>query len=376
MSTSLIVNGLSWSNGTKLLSNSDGTITASNSNNTPGTFLAKSFTLSDGQGSLYSDGAQMHLATDDLLYIDAAAEAIFSGSGYFAGALQINGYNTAWNGTNISNLYTSSDNSRFGYLQNSGTNGGIYTNTTPANDGTGNTVYGLVVRHRIGCGDEVDAFCDERIKQDINDINTMDALIKLRLIQPKTFNYIDKPKSKLHYGFIAQEVDRVFSDSVNKICNYIPNIYDLGVAIDKNTIILKNKTTKDFIITSGQKDFKIKIIINNKDVIVSLNSIIDEHTFTINDELEKITDNDKNYIIIYGQEVNDFHLLEKNAIFTLTTSAVKQLDKELQETKITIKLQQKKLEDQQKQIEDQQKKIEDQQKQINDLKELILSRLQ
>jgi hypothetical protein len=196
------------------------------------------------------------------------------------------------------------------------------------------------------------------------------------LIQPKTFNYIDKPKSKLHYGFIAQEVDRVFSDSVNKICNYIPNIYDLGVAIDKNTIILKNKTTKDFIITSGQKDFKIKIIINNKDVIVSLNSIIDEHTFTINDELEKITDNDKNYIIIYGQEVNDFHLLEKNAIFTLTTSAVKQLDKELQETKITIKLQQKKLEDQQKQIEDQQKKIEDQQKQINDLKELILSRLQ
>jgi uncharacterized coiled-coil protein SlyX len=85
--------------------------------------------------------------------------------------------------------------------------------------------------------------------------------------------------------------------------------------------------------------------------------IIDDKTFIINEDLEKIKDNDKNYIIVYGQEVNDFHLLEKNAIFTLTTSAVKQLDKELTETK--------------KIIQDQQKQIDLLQEQLNKINELI-----
>lgn len=358
MSTTLSSNGFHWSNGSQLTSSSDGSLGVYNSGSGGGSIAAISFTLIDGQGSLYSNGSNMVLTTDDNLYINAPSSISFSSSlSTFSGAMLISGNNTGWNGAAIGSYFVSSDNSRYGYLANSGGTGHIDTNNVPPNGGSSNATYGLFVTHRIGCGDELDVFCDERIKQDINDINTADALEKLRLINPKTYSYIDKPKNKLNYGFIAQEINKVFSDSVSKICNFIPNIYDLGELIDKNRIILKNKLTKDFIINDLNKDFKIKIIINNKDVIVTLKMIIDDKTFIINEDLEKIKDNDKNYIIVYGQEVNDFHLLEKNAIFTLTTSAVKQLDKELTETK--------------KIIQDQQKQIDLLQEQLNKINELI-----
>lgn len=358
MSTTLSSNGLDWSTGSHLTSYSDGGLAVYNSVYGGGSISAISFNLIDSQGSLYSNGSNMVLQTDDNLYIQAPSSISFtSGLSAFTGAIQISGYNPNWNGAPISSYFTSSDNSRYAFLANNGGTGHYAATNIPGSGGGSVSVYGLLVNHRIGCGDEIDVFCDERIKQDINDINTADALEKLRLINPKTYNYIDKPKNKLNYGFIAQEINKVFSDSVSKICNFIPNIYDLGELIDKNRIILKNKLTKDFIINDLNKDFKIKIIINNKDVIVTLKMIIDDKTFIINEDLEKIKDNDKNYIIVYGQEVNDFHLLEKNAIFTLTTSAVKQLDKELTETK--------------KIIQDQQRQIDLLQEQLNKINELI-----
>jgi hypothetical protein len=45
-----------------------------------------------------------------------------------------------------------------------------------------------------------------------------------------------------------------------------------------------------------------------------------------------------NRIFVYGQELPDFHSLDKDQIFTITTAAVKEIDKELQETNKRVKL--------------------------------------
>jgi hypothetical protein len=60
--------------------------------------------------------------------------------------------------------------------------------------------------------------------------------------------------------------------------------------------------------------------------MVKITEILDEKTFKIDEEIET----EHNRIFVYGQEVPDFHSLDKDAIFTITTSAVQEIDKELQ----------------------------------------------
>jgi hypothetical protein len=323
-----------------------------------------------GDSQIYDNG-NLTIHTDDELVINAVNQVTTNTAlAYYSGSLQINGYNSAWNGVPISWFFTSSNNSRFTYLSVTGNSGSYNTNDTAPYDNDPNRLYGLFVRHRIGCGDEIDIYSDKRIKNNINNIDSKNALITLRKIQPKNFTYIDllKNNMKINYGFIAQEINDVFSDAITQIYEYIPNIYDCGIVKDTNIISMLNKTTNIFTLNNIQQPIQIKLFVNNKEEIVTLKEIIDEHTFIINEKIGEITDNTENKVFIYGQGVNDFHILEKNAIFTLTTSAVKQLDQELQETKNVIEIQKK-------QIEDKQKQIDSLLEQINSLKELLISKL-
>ena len=45
---------------------------------------------------------------------------------------------------------------------------------------------------------------------------------------------------------------------------------------------------------------------------------------------------DKYKIFIYGQEINDFHNLEKNAIFTVATAALQEVDRQQQADTVRI----------------------------------------
>ena len=67
---------------------------------------------------------------------------------------------------------------------------------------------------------------------------------------------------------------------------------------------------------------------NTKDeeIIVNITEIIDEKTFKIDQEIET----EYNKVYVYGQEIPDFNSLDKNQIFTITTAAVQEIDKELQ----------------------------------------------
>jgi hypothetical protein len=163
---------------------------------------------------------------------------------------------------------------------------------------------------------------DKRIKTNVKDVIDEDALQKIMLIKPKTFNYIDKINntSSNIYGFIAQDVKEIVPEAV-KIDNidYIPNIFDLA-SVNGYNITTSNINISNIINTSNT----IKLFTDNNEIIeTTIKNVISSNTFEIDKEL-----NSSN-VFIYGSKVNDFHTLDNNYIFTLNVSATQELKRQI-----------------------------------------------
>lgn len=198
----------------------------------------------------------------------------------------------------------------------------------PGFSGVGFSIYAY---NRIYCGTEIDVASDNRIKTNIRDISSNSALNIIRKIQPKMYNYKDyiKKGTKINYGFIAQEVFQECEDSINKITDYIPNIYSL-CEIQNNCLIFDTFSTKDF--DKNCNTIKLKLFDNkNNETIINVKEILTDNSLLINEKIKN------GQYFVYGQEINDFHSLEKNVIFTLTTSAVKELDSTIEDLKTELK---------------------------------------
>jgi hypothetical protein len=111
---------------------------------------------------------------------------------------------------------------------------------------------------------------------------------------------------------------------VKKQSKYIPNVFGLATVTENNQLELIDKTTRDL---SGE-EIKLKLIdYSDNDIFVTVDTIIDDTHFTIKESLSK-TDLSGNEIFVYGQEVEDFHILDKETIFTVGIGAIKKLDEE------------------------------------------------
>jgi hypothetical protein len=171
------------------------------------------------------------------------------------------------------------------------------------------------------------ASSDKRIKYNIHDFADIPSIQLLRYLKPRIFNFIDEVQHGTDptWGFIAQEVAEIIPNAVTYGPNYIPNIFEVGELIGKE-IKLGSKIIAELL--KDENDYyplKIKNT-NGEDKMVKITEIIDEKTFKIDQEIET----EHNRVFVYGQEVPDFHSLDKDAIFTITTSAVQEIDKELQ----------------------------------------------
>jgi hypothetical protein len=211
----------------------------------------------------------------------------------------------------------------------SGVNASSNNNLNSPN-GFSDTLFSIWADNRIYCSTEIDVGSDNRIKTNIRDISSNSALNIIRKIQPKMYNYKDyiKKGKKTNYGFIAQEVFEECQDSINKITDFIPNIYSL-CEIENNCLTFKTFSTKDF--DKNCNTIKLKLI-DDKDneTIINVKEILTDNSLLFNEEIK----NGKYFV--YGQEINNFHCLEKNVIFTLTTSAVKELDSTIEDLKTEL----------------------------------------
>ena len=177
---------------------------------------------------------------------------------------------------------------------------------------------------------------DIRIKTDINAINGNNALDKFRQLKPVEYYHIDKFEcgTVKKYGFIAQDVIQIIPESISFDKDYIPNIYDAATVIDNSLIVLDTKTTNEFTLSGETINIQLYDY-KNRSKTVTLDKIINSTSFTIKEPLLD-SDLSNNKIFVFGQEVDDFHILSKETIFTLGTAALLEVDKELEKTKIVV----------------------------------------
>ena len=166
---------------------------------------------------------------------------------------------------------------------------------------------------------------DKRIKTNIADLNPRVASFLLRYLKPKKYQYIDKVARghKSVYGFIAQDVFEIIPRAITIDKRYVPNIYEKAKIVG-DVITLTNKDTSDLSVNINIK------LYTDQEVITSVIEIIDSKNFKIKSTLK---DGD---IWVYGTYVIDFLTLNKETIWTITTAAIQDADRELQEQKTKV----------------------------------------
>ena len=172
---------------------------------------------------------------------------------------------------------------------------------------------------------------DTRIKENIVDVDDTSALTIVRQIQPKRYNYVDRQNKgdSPVWGFIAQQVAGVLDYAVDTITQFIPNVYEsASVGSDNHTITLNDKTTTDLVVGMTIRLTKA----DDSSVETNISSIVDNKNFTVECDLTDVK-NDDNKVFVYGIQVDDFHSLNKDAIFTVATAALQEVDRELQAEK-------------------------------------------
>ena len=176
---------------------------------------------------------------------------------------------------------------------------------------------------------------DERIKKEISDINDASALETLRLIQPKTYKYIDEEKmgSDVVYGFIAQQVREVLPYATKTLTEYLPSIREMINVTQSNVVTFTNFNTNDLL--SNTTIIQAQLFKGeNKDLTIS--EIIDEHSIRVEEDLTEMLHEDETRLYIYGELVDDFLFLKKESIFTVATAALQEVDRQLQSEKAKV----------------------------------------
>jgi hypothetical protein len=184
---------------------------------------------------------------------------------------------------------------------------------------------------------------DRRMKTDIIDVDDGSALETLRLLKPKQYNYLDTFKlgSEPVWGFIAQEVRETLPYATKLSRDMIPNILEFGSVTDSNVITFSNLNTTSLETTSNVMQV---ITSNDHEKRVHITEIIDSKSIRVLEDLTTfIGDTDEsgnvisgNKIFVVGQEVDDFIIVKKDAIWTVATAALQEVDRQQQADKLRI----------------------------------------
>jgi len=169
---------------------------------------------------------------------------------------------------------------------------------------------------------------DERIKKDIIDAEDGPALETLRLLKPKRYKYKDVVRGGTDpvWGFIAQEVRETLSYATQLRQDSIPNIYEMvNISTDSSVITFTNFDTST--LESGTKVLKV-FDESDAEHFITFTEVIDDKSLRIEEDLSKWTQ-----LFVYGQRVDDFVFVQKDAIWTVATAALQEVDRQLQAEK-------------------------------------------
>jgi len=203
------------------------------------------------------------------------------------------------------------------------------------------------------------ATSDRRIKKNINYNIASECVTLFRKLKCTNYSYVDEREHKTNvYGYIAQDVSTVLPYAVTTQIGFIPSLYSLAKISRENSIIkitcseqkpyifhsLHDKDGTAFVTDKnepasdkdGGRHFKVKLFdVSMNEFIVKITQIVDNGVFTIdNDEISvKLTDTE---YFVFGQEVDDYKILNNEAITVVATAVLQEVDRQQQADKIRI----------------------------------------
>jgi hypothetical protein len=162
---------------------------------------------------------------------------------------------------------------------------------------------------------------DKRIKTNIN--YTSNALDVVMNLKPCTFNYIDQIQNGniLKAGFIAQDVEEIIPNSIIKITDYIPDIYEKCTILSLSDNLYKLEIIKINLDIHTNNNIKIEI----DSTIESYNVIdveISELKTIITIASETVITKTEGFII--GKEVDNFRTIDHDQILSYAVAAIKE----------------------------------------------------
>ena len=203
------------------------------------------------------------------------------------------------------------------------------------------------------------ATSDCRIKKNINYNISSECLNLFRQLKCSNYSYIDERANKTNvYGYIAQDVSTVIPYAVTTQKGFIPSLYSLAKISKENGIIkltcseqktytfysLHDNQGKAFTDDNnepasdkdGGRHFKVKLYdISMNEYIVRINEILDNGIFTIeNDDVSIKLTHDEYFV--FGQEVDDYKILNNESIAMVATAALQEVDRQQQADKARI----------------------------------------
>jgi hypothetical protein len=166
------------------------------------------------------------------------------------------------------------------------------------------------------------------------DVEDDQCLQKLRLIKPKQYTYKDTKDKGTEpvWGFIAQEVAETLDYAVDKMVKAIPNVYKLA-SVSNDGLVL---TFDEPVNLEPTNKLQLKTLVSEEhDVIVS--QVLSPTSIRLTEELTEEhhtgtlgEESIVRKVFVYGQYVDDFHVLKKDAIFTVAVSALQEVDRQQQ----------------------------------------------
>jgi len=210
---------------------------------------------------------------------------------------------------------------------------------------------------------------DQRIKKNITTLNSDNMMTIFRHLRPISFDFIDpmKNNNKKHFGFIAQEVNEVLPEGISLNTDVIPNnmmkadiakpseadetpsftLKPADTDISMNYLLLTTETPILFDISnsySSTDTYKFKVYCGKEwakehDIYIrsDYNVTDDKYTYVIGLKKEAydvaLTEPT---LFVYGQYVNDLHILEHDTIYTVATAALQEVDRQQQADKARI----------------------------------------
>ena len=187
---------------------------------------------------------------------------------------------------------------------------------------------------------------DERVKNRIRVIDDNIALDVIRKIECYSYFYnnITTRDENISYGFLAQQVKQHIPNAVKFKKDFLPeamcfaeNIVweDLSYNTYKLTIPIIHKDNSDNIINyAPDTKFKFFLSDNSSNIFFNEDNMI--ISTLMDDQKSFIFKKKAEFVFIYGYEVEDFHVLDKEKIFTVHHSAIQEIDKIQQEEKTKL----------------------------------------